>query len=410
MKFFNFRQNKEQRSISTVFTAERGTWFKDIANKILGKVNGDFNVKSPELASIIFTCIAIKANNISRLPLGIWQDTGNEKVKLTNHDFYSTLRYNPQEYYSVDNWLKILITHLNLCGNAFAYINHRRRSLDIIHPDLIKDIKIKNDVLWYYTEMGVIKYDEILHFKGISKDGLTGLNPIASLRTELNLNYKSGKTLDSLYSKNVHSTKYIQQQAGLTTINQKMTELADNFREQYAGAENAGEMIVVPPLFELKELRMNVDDVRFLETNRFTRNSVASLYGIPEFMVSEQQYAGNFENQSLILKNTLASDIHIIQSELNNKLLTHQERNRGCVIEFDVHGLVETDLITKVNTLKILKDAGIITPNEGRKSLGMTVQSDENMNKTYMQIQYVPVQGNNFEAAKQLPANTNTKD
>jgi HK97 family phage portal protein len=405
MNFFNLlKNNKESRSISTVATAERGSWFKDIANKILGKVNGDFNTKSPELASIIYTCIAIKTNNISRLPLGLWQDTGNEKVKLVNHEFYPTLRYNPQNYYSVDNWLKIIITHLNLCGNAFAYINHRKRTLDIIHPDLIKDIKIKGDTLWYYLENGsVIKFDEILHFKGISKDGITGLNPIASLRTELNLNHKSAKTLDSLYSKNVYSQKYIQLQQGVTTKNDNIKNMADSFKDDYAGAEQAGEVIVVPPLFELKELKMSVDDIKFLETNRYTRNAIAALYGIPEFMVSEQMYAGNFENQSLILKNTLASDINIIQSELNNKLLTYQERNRGCIIEFDVHGLVETDLMTKVNALKILKDAGVATPNECRKALNMPVIDDENMNKTYMQLQYVPIQGNTFENAKQLP-------
>src|SRR5690606_38670637 len=116
---------------------------------------------------------------------------------------------------------------------------------------------------------------EILHFKLLSKDGVYGLNPVEALKSEINLQYKSERTVDRFYSNSALSTRYMEADLeGIgNTTKEKLKEYVDKFKEESAGYENSGNLIVIPPMYRLKELKLSASDIDFLQTANYTESS-----------------------------------------------------------------------------------------------------------------------------------------
>jgi HK97 family phage portal protein len=358
---------------------------------------GDFNLKNAELVSTVFTCINILSSNVSRLPLLIYNDDGSRKTVAKDHPYFPTLRFKPTSYFSYQNWCSLIVSHLGFYGNAYALINGKE--LQIIHPDLV-EVAMGIDDIWYKIE-GIetpIPSSSILHFKTLSKDGLVGLNPIQSLRVEIQIQTKSEKTVEKFYDNRASSPIYLQPIEGVGGLDKgKVKELTETWKEIKDGIDSRG-IFVCPPLMGIKELKLNADDIKFLESANYTEASIASLFGIPISMLGKgNSNYQNVEQQLLNFKHqTLGSYLNIIRAELENKLLSVEERigidGPTMSIEFDVRGLIETDIATRATVAKLLKDMGALSPNEVRREFNLEPIDNSNMSAHYQQMQYVQVE------------------
>lgn len=384
-----FQGDKEQRSASQALLDKAS----QVELNLGGSYNRDIPLGQAELISTVYTCISILANTVSRLPISIYKKEGNKKEEYLDHPFYDTLKFNPQSFYSYQQWMMTLMSHRFFTGNAYAYISPSG-GLQIIHPDLISDIKVIDDKdLWYYSQklQEVFRYTDIIHFKGLSKTGIIGLNPIDSLRNEIQIQYKSEKSLNNFLSKNGNTTKYLQPSTTESKIsNDKIQELVKQYTEKMS-FNNNDSVIVVPPLYTIGELSLTTDAVKFLESNKYTTSQIAALFGVPEHLagVGGTGGYGKYEEMSLaFVQTTIANIINELRSELEFKLLTIEERKQGVSIEFDLKQLSATDLTTHINALKIMKDSGALSPNEMRQEVNLPYIDSPAMNGYYQQMQY----------------------
>lgn len=375
---------------------------QDVKNSLLhGLSNGYNNDISPDnahLISTVYTCINVLSNTVSRLPIKINKLEGRKKVPFTDHPFFDSLVYQPENHLSYQQWISQLITALYFDGNAYAYITPKKQ-LQFLHPDLISDIKMFNGVLMYQSAVlkTVIPYYDLIHFKSITKqlNNYKGLNPIDSLRHEINIQYKSEQALSNFLGKNGNTTKVLQPVTqDMRVANEDVQAVVKKLTEDMSIRSTDG-LIVVPPLYELKELSLGVDAVRYLESNKYTTSQICGLFGVPEFMAGagvNSQY-GKYEEQSIaFIQTTIANIVNILKSELEFKLLTIDERKAGVSIDFDLRALTATDLLTHVNAMKILKDCGALNNNEMRVEFNLPWVGDESpenpMNGFYQQMQY----------------------
>jgi HK97 family phage portal protein len=354
---------------------------------------GDFDLKKSELVSTIYTCIHILSSNISRAPLVIYKDDGSTKTVAKEHEYFTCLRYNPQSIYSYQNWISLIVSHLHFYGNAYAVITGKE--LTVIHPDLMEVVQ-GGGQLWYWVEgmKAPIPSSGVLHFRLLSKDGVKGLSPIQSLKQEIQIQTKAERTVEKFYDNRASSPLYLQPIDGVGGLDRnKIKELTDNWTEIKNGIDQRG-IFVCPPLMQIKELRLTADDIKFLESASYTEASIASLFGIPIFLLgkSNSNYT-NFEQQQLNFKNqVLGSLFNIIRAELENKLLSIQEKMDGYSIEFDMMGLIETDLLTRANIHNLYKNMGVLSLNEIRRETNREPIDNPNMNYHFQQMQYVPVE------------------
>lgn len=340
-------------------------------------VNSSFVDNNINNISTVFTCVKILSDTISRVPCGIYDNSVKRgKLKDKQHYLYDVLHYNVNPYTTSQTFFSTMEVHRNLRGNAYARIirnkgTGRVEQLQILNPDTFHSYKIQDNKLYYKFKVGkedelkAYNSDEILHFRMLTKDGVVGVNPIEALRLNLSTTYQGLKTIENFYKNNAASPKALKSTVG--GANQKaMLEALKEFKKEFAGSNNAGKVIPLPPNTEIQDLTLNYADAEFVSTIKFNADQIASLYGIPPHLVGnfEASKFNNVEQLQLNFKiNTISAIARMYRQEMEFKLLTSKERAEGKSIEFTLQGLVETDYRTRITGLKDLAMVGVVSPN-----------------------------------------------
>lgn len=351
---------------------------------IPGTISGSnvpFDISRAESVSSVYTSIKILAETVSRMPLNIYSDEGEGRTVNKDDYRYALLHYNPNAWTTQQQFFSALEYWRNLKGNSFARIFRNGRgevtSLVLIPPSKVLSYAISNGELYYTIKDDnnkeiVINASEILHFRGLTKDGIWGINPIEALRMNLSASYQGIQTIDNFYKNNAASPKAIK--STISGANQKaLIEALNEFERKYAGSQNAGKLIPLPPNTEIVDMALNMADAEFIATLKFNTTQIGSLYGIPPHMLGilEATKFNNVEMMMLDFKaTTLASISRMYRQELEFKLLTTNERLNGISIEFNFNSLVEVNQTERFNNYRTLANLGVITANDIAKLEG----------------------------------------
>lgn len=339
-------------------------------------IGSAFSEENSTQISTVYTCIKILGDTVSRLPLGVYHNGDQGRLKDKEHYLYDILHYNPNNYTTSQAFFAALEVARNLKGNAFARIHRKKatgmvESLEIIPVSRIKGYNVTNGNLYYKVapkdsdKTDTVNSVDMLHFKMISRDGIWGINPIEALRLNLSSSWEGMRTIEAFYRNNGINPKAIK--STVSGANQKMMlEALEKFKTEFTGSANAGKIIPLPPNTEIQELQMNTADAAFIATFQFNANQIAALYGIPPHLVGnfEASKFNNVEQLQLNFKvNSISAIARMYRQELEFKLLTTAERKAGKSIEFALGGLVETDYKTRLEGHKTLANIGVVTPN-----------------------------------------------
>lgn len=395
LNFFSSNDNNIQTEVT-----DRTYWNDVILPTLIetNKWNGD-----PTAISSCYTAVKILGETLSRLPLFIYLNNEDGRIKQPDHNLYDILHYNPNNYLTSQSFFNTMEVHRNLKGNAYAKIHRNKntgrvKSLEIIPPSRVLGYKIENGELYYKlktsdeNKVDIIHCMDILHFRHMSKDGIMGLNPVEALRLNLSMTNKGLKTIDSFYENNANTSKAIK--STISGVNQtKMIEAIEQFKKEYSGSVNAGKLLPLPPNTELQDVTMSFVDAQFISTIKFNSDQISALFGLPSHLLGnyESSKFNNVEQLQLNFKvNTMAAILRMYRQEMEFKLLSQKERKSGLSIEFNSDAMVETDYKTRIDGYGKLQGTGAITPNDIAKKEGY--KTFKNGDKHYMFNQYVALE------------------
>jgi HK97 family phage portal protein len=398
----SFFQRLFKRNFTTsIQVADRKEYFQNRLNAVTG-IRG-FNHDSPESCSTVYAAVNIIANTVAKLPLTIYKKTSKGKVPMQEHRWFNALTYSPVGNLSRTKWIANAITDLYFNGNYFALKQEFSADLLSEKKDLKPLGKLKSAVQYenevYYSfenVKGWIPSRDLIHFYLISKDnGITGLNPIAAIRNELEIQHGSEQTTINFFKQGSFSVLYVESdladadKVGAGSGNkQAIKEHFKRIEEEFSGYLQAGKIQYIPPMLRLKSLPL--PDLKYLENSRFTISQIGAIFNVPSIYLGVQDSSSpaKAEEQVLAFKNLCISSVcNIIRSELEQKLLTTEERNAGVTIDFDYSALYTVDLISKASYFEKLRQQGAITPNEIREQFGFERSDSEYMDHHFIQSQ-----------------------
>jgi HK97 family phage portal protein len=328
------------------------------------------SVQAEQVATVI-TCVGKLAETLSKIPIEVYRTSGQGKVKAKDHPLYRTVHYRFNDFMTSKRAISALETYRNFQGNAFALIKRREPDaavigLEVISPNRIEDLKIRNGILMYDIEFEKetrsISSENVLHFKGLSLNGYWGLTPIEVLRYNWEVVGKAGQLMTSFLDNNASTAKAIKSTTGVAASKQ-MSEAIAQFAENYAGAANAGKLIKLPPNTELQDVSMRLADAELLNTVKFNARQIYALYGVP-YTLEDPKYSTVEQLLLDFYANTMSVIASIYRDEFEFKLLTEEERDAGVSIEFNDKALLMTDATTRATVLKNHLEMGAITPNQ----------------------------------------------
>lgn len=137
--------------------------------------------------------------------------------------------------------------------------------------------------------------------------------------------------------------------------------------EEYAESANVGEPWLIPAeQFAVEQVRpLSLADLAIDKTVELDRRAVASILGLPPFLLGIGEYDQNAWNN--FISNTIRPIAMGIQQEMTKKLIVSPR----WYLRFNTLSLMDWDLNTIYTVFGGLKDKGVVTGNEVRDRIGL---------------------------------------
>ncbi|MCB1715100.1 MAG: phage portal protein, partial [Candidatus Competibacteraceae bacterium] len=148
-----------------------------------------------------------------------------------------------------------------------------------------------------------------------------------------------------------------------------LKRLKAQWQDDYAGASNAGKTLVLEEGMDWKQIGLTNEDAQYLETRKFQRSEIASIYRIPPHLIGdlEKSTFSNIEHQGLeFVKYTMAPWFARWEQAISRDLLTERERDRYFA-EFLVDGLLRGDIKSRYDAYSVGRQWGWLSANDVRK-------------------------------------------
>lgn len=354
----------------------------------LGIEPGDnsYRGKAALKEATVFACIRILADAVGKLPIKIYQESEGKQI-TGSHPLGELIKLRPNPWMSSRDFFRALEVQRNLYGNAFAWIDtapsgRNAGKIQGLYPLDSNRVTIYVDDIglipggkgiWYvYSgpdgKQYKLKPDEILHFKGLTTDGLVGMTPLEQLKGVVEYAGSANKFLNNSLKNGLQVKGIIQYIGDLNQQSRKT--FREQFEEMSNGLNNANRVALLPIGYQYIPISLTMSDAQFLENTRLTIRQIAAAFGIKNHQLNDLDRATHTnitEQQREFYIDTLMDILTGYEQELTYKLLLTKELEQGYYIKFNVNAILRADPKTRYESYRIAIQSGFKTPNEVRE-------------------------------------------
>ena len=132
--------------------------------------------------SAVWGCVQIIVDSVATVPLNWYRIRGGERVPLDNGPIYQLFKGRPNKYMKQRDFRRCLTLQLALWNNAYAkidYFEDRPVAITPLHPARMEVYRDEHGVTYHYhsdSGINVFSSKSILHLKGMSTEGIVGLD------------------------------------------------------------------------------------------------------------------------------------------------------------------------------------------------------------------------------------------
>jgi len=302
---------------------------------------------------------------------------GKEKTQATDFYLYEKLHDQPNSWMSASEFWAMAEAHVCLRGNFYAYKKGLEgRPIQELIPfkaDVVQKVEQKEDYsLVYHVKMkdGTITQipgNRIMHLRGLTLDGIMGMNPIEHARETIGLGMASGQFLGKYFGKGLHPGAVIEHPLALNAAAHK--NLRDNLKAKYEGLGKAWEFMLIDEGMKISFPSIKLVDAQYLEQMKMNEAQICGLFRVPLMLIQSGDKAPTYASAEQFM---LSYSVYGVTPDCNNyekairrDLLTPQERKKYYA-KFSLAGLLRGDFKTRMEGYQIAIDKEIMNPNEVR--------------------------------------------
>lgn len=331
----------------------------------------------------VFACTRVLSESLGSLPLLMYARQERGKRLATEHPLFTLLRDLPNPEITSVEFRMWLMGHLAGWGNAYAQIV-RSRSGQVLElwpmrPDRVTVYRQNDGWLWYYyspdplAEPDVRKpenwyrFDEIIHLRGLGFDGVMGYNPIRLMAQSFQMVKGAEAFSTKFYDNGARPGVVLKHPAKLSQP--AYERLRNSWEARHQGVENAHRVAILEEGMGIEQIGIPPQDAQFIETMKFGRSQIASIFRVPPHMIGDLDRASfsNIEQQGIeFVQYTLGAWLRIWEQAITRDLLTPKER----AIYFAEHSLdwlLRGDTLARYQAYQAAINAGWMAPNEARE-------------------------------------------
>jgi len=370
--FTNLFKKKEKRDFLSVMNAISRTSGSGIAV--------DKNIALTFTA--VWSAVRLLSESISILPVNVYDRQPNgDKNLAPKNAVYNLVHNEPNNYMSSVTFFEKVMMDLCLSENSYVHIVRNgggtpQELLPLNAQDI--NVKINDGQIFYHNKNSDIVLDDydVLHFKGVSQDGIMGLSPITQNANAIGW----GLALEE------YGSKYFTNSAKLSGVletdralsEEAIERLRNSFSNTYNQLQNAQSTAILEEGLSFKPITISPEQSQFLASRIFSITEIARMFNIPTFMLQEHSKSSfnNIESLSQsYVTYTLMPYIRRMESEMNRKLFKKNEKGK-LFVEWNVNGLLRGNIKDRTDAYKTGINNGYMTINEVRRKENMNSVAD----------------------------------
>jgi len=329
-------------------------------------------------------------------------------VEVEDTELHELLnRPNPAQSYNA--WLQEVVAFGKLTGNRYIYgispesgPNQNKYSELYVLPSQSVEINSGGifDPIKYYTldynGEYKIEAEDVCHIKDFNPyyDGtgshLYGMSPLKAGLRSLDANNEA-LTTGVRYLQNQTARGVLMSDEG--DLNEvQARQLKDKFRQQYQGANNAGDVIITPKKLSWVNFGLNASDLSLIEQYNASIKDLCNIYNVPVQLLNNTDsstYNNMNEAKKSLYVNSVIPELNKIKDELNRWLVP--QYGDKLYIDFDYTNIPELqEEMDKV--VNQMTQAWWLTPNEKRAAMSYGADEDtQEMNDYYIPSTFLPL-------------------
>ena len=330
-----------------------------------------------EADSTYYKCINLFAENVAKLPIITKISTDMGDVDADKFYLYEKLRLRPNDSMSAFETIKALVAMTKHYGCAGLYIDRDEKGFvrglypakingfTIDDVGLIKSTK-KNKVLVDFTcidTQGTCFEKDIIIIRDNSVNGIDYKRTKSYIRDSINTNIKANKYQAQLFSNGL-TNKMVVQYVSDVKDEKELRKTQAKFDRLYS---SNGRVFTVPAGYNVQALNLSLADSQFAELKIIGKQDITSAIGVPYSLLEK----GSLTEEETIafLSNAIIPIITALEQEMDWKLLTKADREKGYKIRFNVNAMLRTSPLIQSQIIDTYLKDGAYTVNDAKRIL-----------------------------------------
>lgn len=339
--------------------------------------------------SSVLACVRVLSFTMAMLPLPIYQrQNDGGKRKAVTHPLYYLLHDSPNNYQTAFEYRQQLMTNVLLHGNHYSLIERDRISGDVVqllpfaYPGRM-EVQLYTDAIRYKYlldsgETVTLEQDDVLHIKGLSANGLIGLDNIEKGREPIGLALALQEFAARFFGNGANISGVLEHPGNLSK--EAAERLKASWKKTYAGNSNSLKTAILEEGMKYTKMGASPEEAQALESRRFQVLEVSRIFGVPPHMIGDLERAtfSNIEHQGIEFTTYCIQPwATLIEQRISKQLLNVEER-RFYFAQFSLEALMRGDYKSRQEALHILRNDGVISANEWRALENMNpIDGDE---------------------------------
>ena len=375
----------------------------------------------------VYAAVNIISDGVSSLPLHVYQRAKiagrSSKNIATDNPMYSLVNQEPNPEMTSAVFLKTLMIHDLLWGNAYAEIQKngygqtiaiwprnpaRTRPIRILKPLMLEGDLLPAGTMLYETsdqmmdsssyvvdqnpEMlntglkRLVLAENMIHVPGLSLDGRLGQSTVWLARQAFGLALATEKFGAKFFGNGGRPS-------GILTLPSKLSPVENetlkrSFAEAHGG-ENQFRVAVLEDGVKYTKIAATPEEGQMLETRKYEREEICAIFGVPAHMVCAQEKGGksNVEQSSIeFVLYCLHPWLNRFEQELGRKLFSSMGRSAGKYFaKFDTRKLMYPDAAARSTFYSQGKQWGFLNTNMILELEDMNPVEDPKVGETFWQ-------------------------
>ncbi len=314
------------------------------------------------------------AEAIGQLPVHVYKRMADgSKERSDDSPAQPLLHDNVTDWLSANEFRELVTRDALLWGNGYAYIlreDGKPVELHRLDPASVK-VEVDDATLepsYVYSADGEnteYAYEDVLHIRAPSLDGVMGLSPIHAAREAIALALVMERHSGTLFKNGGRPSGVITMPGVLG--DQPAEDFLKSWADTYGGDGNGG-VAILESGADYKTITMTSVDAQFVQLREFTISEISRVFRVPPIFLSDYgraTWANNEAQGSQLLTFCLRPWITRWEGEIRLKLFGEKER-KNYVAEFLIDDLLRAETAKRYEAYTKAIAARILNPNECR--------------------------------------------